>query len=137
MHRVRDAALQPDFTMEQMQTYIKFARALLPQFTQESAAILRDEYKAIRQREKASGDKTAYKVTVRQLESLVRLSEAIARAHCDVEIKPAYVKEVCRLLRVSNVNLTKKDLEFEDRQNEMNLAMAEQKAREDEEAAQR
>ena len=123
MHRVRDAALQPDFTMEQMQTYIKFARALLPQFTQESAAILRDEYKAIRQREKASSDKTAYKVTVRQLESLVRLSEAIARAHCDVEIKPAYVKEVCRLLRQSNINLTKKDVEFDERQQEMNLAV--------------
>ena len=48
MHRLRDAALNPDFTMEQMQTYIKFCRTLLPQFTQESAAILRDEYKAVR-----------------------------------------------------------------------------------------
>jgi DNA replication licensing factor MCM6 len=121
--------------MEQMQTYIKFARSLLPQFTQASAAILRDEYKAIRQREKASSEKTAYKVTVRQLESLVRLSEALARAHCDLEIKPAYVKEVCRLLRQSNINLTKKDVEFEERQAEMNVVAHEARAREEEEAA--
>jgi len=52
-----------------------------------------------------------------------------------VEIKPAYVKEVCRLLRQSNINLTKKDVEFEERQEEMNLAAAEQRRREAEEEA--
>ena len=57
--------------------------------------------------------KHAYKVTVRQLESLIRLSEAMARAHCDEVIKPFYVKEVCRLLRNSNVNIQKNDVEFE------------------------
>ena len=120
MHRLRDNALNPEYTMEQVQTYIKFCRTIYPQFTQESAAILRDEYKTIRQREKGDTNKTAYKVTVRFLESLVRLSEAIARAHCDNVIKPVYVKEVCRLLRNSNINLTKKDVEFEEIQDEMN-----------------
>lgn len=105
--------MNPDFTMEQMQTYIKFCRTMFPQFTQESAAILRDEYKSIRQREKSQNEKTAYKVTVRALESLIRLSEAISRAHCDLEIKPVYVKEVCRLLRNSNINLTRKDVELD------------------------
>ena len=30
MHRLRDNALNPDFTMEQVQTYIKFCRTINP-----------------------------------------------------------------------------------------------------------
>jgi len=74
---------------------------------------LKEEYKQTRQREKGGLEKTAYKVTVRQLESLIRLSEAMARAHCDNIIRPTYVKEVCRLLRNSNINISKQDIEFE------------------------
>ena len=48
MHRLRDDALNPDFSMEEVQTYIKFCRSLKPQFTQESALILKEEYKRIR-----------------------------------------------------------------------------------------
>ena len=54
----------------------------------------------------------SYRYTVRQLESLVRLSEAMARVHADDIIRPSYVKEVCRLLKASNINLIKRDLEF-------------------------
>jgi DNA replication licensing factor MCM6 len=50
---------------------------------------------------------------VRQLESLIRLSEAMARMHCDEEIKPSYVREVCRLLKQSNINIIKGDIEME------------------------
>lgn len=67
----------------------------------------------------------SYKVTVRALESLIRLSEAIARAHCDTEIKPSYVKEVCRLMRQSNIKLVRDDLEFGDMadiQDQINVA---------------
>jgi len=119
MHRLQDDALQPPFPLDEMQTYIKFCRTITPHFTQESAMILKEEYKLIRQRERAE-QKQAYKVTVRQLESLIRLSEAMARAHCDDTIKPLYVREVCRLLRHSNVNIQKNDIEFEQLQEEIN-----------------
>lgn len=67
----------------------------------------------MRQNEKNS-NKTSYKITVRALESLIRLSEGMARAHCDFEIKANYVKEVCRLMRNSNINIIRGDIEFND-----------------------
>ena len=36
-----------------------------------------------------------HRITVRQLEALVRLSEALARLRCTEKIVPAYVREVC------------------------------------------
>ncbi len=48
MHRLQDGALNPDFSMSELQTYIKVCRTLKPQFTKESAEILRDEYKKLR-----------------------------------------------------------------------------------------
>lgn len=74
----------------------------------------------MRQREKHDAHRNSYKVTVRALESLIRLSEAMARAHCDRIIRPSYVREVCRLLRNSNINISKSDIEFETIQEEIN-----------------
>jgi DNA replication licensing factor MCM6 len=48
MHRLRDDALNPDFKMEQVQTYIKFCRTITPRFSKESAEILKSEYKHMR-----------------------------------------------------------------------------------------
>lgn len=36
----------------------------------------------------------------------------MARCHCEYEIKPAYVREVCRLMKASNISIVKADLEF-------------------------
>mmetsp|Transcript_65 Transcript_65/g.132 ORF Transcript_65/g.132 Transcript_65/m.132 type:complete len:228 (+) Transcript_65:1903-2586(+) len=94
--------------------------------------ILKDEYKSIRQREKAD-QKHAYKVTVRQLESMIRLSEAMARAHCEHIIRPEYVREVCRLLRNSNVYIQKNDIEIENIQDEINNVRHAQRQQEQQE----
>lgn len=40
----------------------------------------------------------------------------MARVHADAKIRPSYVREVCRLLKASNINIVKTDLEFEDNQ---------------------
>ena len=119
MHRLKEDALHPDFSTEEMQTYIKFCRTIKPKFNRESASMLKEEWKRLRQSEK-NMQKSAYKITVRQLESLIRLSEGMARAHCDSEIKPNYVREVCRLMRSSNINIVKGDVEFQDIQEDIN-----------------
>lgn len=63
---------------------------------------------------------TSYRYTVRQLESLIRLSEAMARLHADSVIRPSYVREVCRLLKTSNINIVKNDIEFNEIQEIIN-----------------
>jgi len=119
MHRLKEDSLHPDFTTEQLQTYIKFCRTIKPKFTHEAAMMLKEEYKRMRQNEK-NATKSSYKITVRALESLIRLSEGMARAHCDYEIKPNYVREVCRLMRASNINIIRGDLELGDIQEDIN-----------------
>jgi DNA replication licensing factor MCM6 len=113
LHRMGDCAVTPDFTTEDLQTYIKFCRSLKPKFTREAAAVLRTEYKKLRQADK-TGQKTAYRITVRQLESLVRLSEALAKLHCDEWINETYVKEATRLLQMSIITIEQNDVEIDD-----------------------
>jgi DNA replication licensing factor MCM6 len=121
MHRLKEDSLHPDFSTDQLQTYIKFCRTIKPKFTREAALMLKEEYKRMRQSEKSAQQRSSYKITVRALESLIRLSEAMARAHCDFEIRPNYVREVCRLMRNSNIAVIKSDLEFTEIQEDINL----------------
>ena len=53
--------------MAQLQTYIKVCRTLKPQFTRDSAEILRDQYKKLRMADqnKAGGAQASYRYTVR------------------------------------------------------------------------
>lgn len=73
--------------------------------------LLKEEYKQMRQKQKYA-QKNAYKLTVRQLESMIRLSEALARVHLDSEIRKVYVEEVCRLMKVSNIERVHHDVEL-------------------------
>lgn len=44
----------------------------------------------------------------------------MARLHADNKIRPSYVREVCRLLKASNINIVKNDIEFEENQDAIN-----------------
>lgn len=45
------------------------------------------KYRQFRQEDSAGLDKTSYKITVRQLESMVRLSEALAKLYCEKQVR--------------------------------------------------
>lgn len=60
-------------------------------------------YKQLREGDAVPGSQTAYRITVRQLEALVRLSEALARLRCSEVIRPAFVREVCDLKPSGNL----------------------------------
>ena len=71
-----------------------------------------NEYKKLRQRE--SSNKSAWRITVRQLESMIRLSEALARMHLLEEVKADHVEEAFRLLSKSIIRVEQPDIQFDD-----------------------
>ena len=65
--------------------------------TAQAAKAVVEAYKQLRAEDVAPGAPVAYRITVRQLEALIRLSEALARAACRETILLADVKEVMHL----------------------------------------
>jgi DNA replication licensing factor MCM6 len=115
IHMLRDEAVKPEFTTEQLQRYIRFARTFKPTFTPEAKKLLVDRYKELRADDAQGGiGRNSYRITVRQLESMIRLSEAIAKANCVEEITPAFVNEAFNLLRQSIISVEKDDIEIDD-----------------------
>lgn len=113
VHRFRDAAIDPEFSTEAIQRYIRYARTFQPKLTPEASDVLVDKYRQLRQDDSGPG-KNSYRITVRQLESMIRLCEAIARANCRHEITPAFVREAFSLLRQSIIHVEKDDIDFDD-----------------------
>lgn len=62
----------------------------------------------------AGSNKRAYRVTVRQLESLIRLSEARARLDFSPTILVRHVNDAVTLLKGSIAKLDRPDLELDD-----------------------
>jgi len=92
---------------------VQYARGVHPKISRDAQPVLVDCYRKLRQMDQVGQSKTAYRITVRQLEAMIRLSEALARLHLDGEVKPRYVREAFRLLKKSivHVNCDTVDLE--------------------------
>lgn len=115
IHQLRDAAVEPEFSTEQLQRYIRFARTFRPEFTEESKEILVERYRELRADDAQGGvGKNSYRITVRQLESMIRLSEAIAKANCVEEITPDMVNEAFNLLRQSIISVEHDDVDVDE-----------------------
>lgn len=113
VHRFRDASIKPEFSTEQLQRYIRYARTFAPKLTSQASAVLVNKYVQLRQDEGGPG-KSNFRITVRQLESMIRLSEAIARANCQEEISANMVREAYALLRQSIIHVEQDDINFDD-----------------------
>ena len=115
IHQLKDEAVEPEFSTEQLQRYIRFARLFQPVFTDEAKVRLVERYKELRADDAQGGiGRNSYRITVRQLESLIRLSEAIAKAMCVDQVTPEFVDEAFKLLRQSIISVEKDDVEFEE-----------------------
>ena len=93
--------------------YINFAKHFKPVLSPEAAELLVEAYTALRQREGTETGKSTFRVTVRQLESLVRLSEALAKLECVDEVTVKHVKEARRLLSKSIVRVEQPDIDLD------------------------
>lgn len=118
VHRCEEEAVRPPFSKEQMQRYIRLARTINPKILPESQRVLVDCYRKLRQGDTLGRSRSAYRITVRQLESLIRLSEAMARLYCDDEIQPSYVREAFRLLKTSIIQVETSDVDMVDEEEE-------------------
>ncbi|KAJ2553160.1 MCM DNA helicase complex subunit mcm6 [Coemansia sp. RSA 1933] len=130
VHRLLDSSVTPPFAPATLRRYIRFARTIQPVFAEDAGRLLWESYRNLRQEDVGSSaggsggrkgaqqqtsGKNAYRITVRQLESLIRLSEALARAHCSETISVSHVREAVRLLRRSIVHVEMEDVDvFED-----------------------
>lgn len=118
VHRGGATAMPTEFSQPQLQRYIRAARMIKPVILPESRVLLVESYKKLRQADSTGGGRSAYRITVRQLESLIRLSEALARLHLDDTIRPEYVREAVRLLRKSIIHVETEDVDLYDGEEE-------------------
>lgn len=120
IHRLRDDAVRPEFSTEQLQRYIRFARTFKPEFTPEARVLLVEKYKELRADDAQGGiGRNSYRITVRQLESMIRLSEAIAKANCVEDVTSNFVREAYGLLRQSIISVEKDDIEVDEEEDEV------------------
>jgi len=95
LHRQREEEIAPALSQVDLQRYIRLSRTFKPKISPEAHMLLVKCYKKLRE------DRTYVRgsagVTVRQLESLLRLSEAIARVYLSDNIKADHVKEAFEL----------------------------------------
>lgn len=110
------------YTREEVLRYITFARQFKPIINEEATKLLILNYGHLRQRDIGSGGKSTWRITVRQLESMVRLSEAMAKMECSNEVQARHVKEAYRLLNKSIIRVEQPDIHLEDEE-EPTLAM--------------
>jgi DNA replication licensing factor MCM6 len=112
LHRFRDTAMVPHFSPEQVKRYLRYAKMIAPKMTKEAADLMIEKYKQLRQSD-MTGRGSSYRVTVRQLESLIRLSEALARLHADQTISVRYVREAARLLKASIIRVESDQIDLD------------------------
>jgi replicative DNA helicase Mcm len=84
IHRKGLSPVEPPIPLELLRKYISYAKGIKPALTQEALKRLNDFYLAMRSASEAEGSPVA--ITARQLESLVRVAEARARAALRKEV---------------------------------------------------
>lgn len=119
MHRCKSMGVEvptaerPPYTLDQLRTYIRFAKTITPQISEEAKKALSAHYIRLRANDSVgSVSKTAYRMTVRQLESMIRLAEARARLDLEQFVLKKHVDEAARLLDTSVVRVKNPDITF-------------------------
>lgn len=118
VHQKHEDALIPAFTTAELKRYIAYAKTLKPKLTSEARRVLVDSYVALRRGDTAPGSRVAYRMTVRQLEALIRLSEAIARSHLETQVHPRHVNVAVKLLKKSIISVESSEIDLSEFQEE-------------------
>jgi len=119
LHTNVQQIVEQAYTRDDVLRYITFARQFKPVLTKESMSLLVENYGHLRQRDTGTNGKSTWRITVRQLESMIRLSEAQAKMECCSEVLPKHVNEAYRLLNKSIIRVEQPDIHLGDDDEEM------------------
>jgi len=108
------------YSHDDIRKYIMFARCFRPQISDDAEKALKHAYLKLRMND----DNLTSRITVRQLESLIRLSEAYARLKCSTFVGPEHIKEAQNLLSESIVRIISSEIEL-DPEDEFNAPLEE------------
>ena len=78
-----------------------------PKLSEEACHMLQNMYvsdRAAPKEQRISKKTNGIPITVRQLEAIIRLSEAIAKMHLETIVSPSHVNEAHRIFKVSTLN---------------------------------
>ena len=99
------------YSPEDVKLYLKYCRTCIhPELSQAAQEELVKQYVKLRQNDKVGTN--SYRITVRQFESLVRLSEALARLHCESFVEDNHVRKAMELLKMSITKVAKSDIQL-------------------------
>lgn len=98
------------FSPEEVMLYIRHVRARRPVLSPEASDALISKYTALRQDSLINTNN--YKMTARHLESLIRLSEALAKIHNDSHVGIPHIEEAYRLIKSSVIEVSGDDIHF-------------------------
>ncbi|XP_060113123.1 DNA replication licensing factor MCM6 [Heteronotia binoei] len=113
LHSRIEESIDRMYSLDDIRRYLLFARQFKPKISKESEDFIVEHYKRLRQRDGSGITKSSWRITVRQLESMIRLSEAMARMHCCDEVHPKHVKEAFRLLNKSIIRVETPDINLD------------------------
>lgn len=88
---------------------------------QEAKEVLVEAYAQLRQRDNRTSGGLSWRITVRQLESLVRLSEAMAKMECSDDVTVRHVEEAKKLLNKSLLRVEQPDVLLDREEDEMDV----------------
>jgi len=93
------------FDIETLKGFIAYARSTVsPKLTQSATEKIRDMYVEDRRKSASGKDgRSRIPVTVRQLEAIIRLSEARAKSELSEEVTDAHINEAHRIFTVSTL----------------------------------
>ncbi|CAF3946511.1 unnamed protein product, partial [Rotaria sordida] len=111
-------SLVTTYTFNEIRDYITYVKAAVqPKLTSTAKEHIITLYKQLRLRETSSSgsgriSSSSTPITVRQLESLIRLSEAVAKMYCQEDIDIKHVQEAYRLLSKAIIHVDQPDIDL-------------------------
>jgi hypothetical protein len=92
------------YPMAVLQNYVRYARTINPVLTPEAMAAAVNAYGRLRGDDQVGASRSSYRITVRQLEALIRITESVAKCSLSVDATEAHVDEAIRMFNVSTLS---------------------------------